>query len=77
MPHDGQVVRDEQVREAELLLQLLQQVDDLRLNRNVQCRHRLVRNDEIRLGGDRSGDSYPLPLAPGELVRGSGRPCTD
>ena len=34
--HDGEVVRDEQVGQAELVLEVLQQVDDLRLDRDVE-----------------------------------------
>ena len=32
MPHDEQIVRDKQVRNAQLFLQLLEHIDDLRLN---------------------------------------------
>ena len=38
----GEVVRDEQVGQAELALQVDQQVDDLRLDRDVERRDRLV-----------------------------------
>ena len=44
----AQVVRDEQVGEAELVLQVLEQVDDLRLDRDVERRDRLVADDELR-----------------------------
>lgn len=43
-----QVMGNEQVGNAQLRLQVLQQVDDLRLNRNVQCRDRLVAEDDVR-----------------------------
>ena len=43
-----QVVRDEQVGQAELVLQVHQQVDDLRLHRHVERRHRLVADDQAR-----------------------------
>ena len=39
---DREVVGDEEIRQAEPLLQLLEQVDDLRLDRDVERRHRLV-----------------------------------
>src|SRR5258708_21003320 len=42
VPHHGQVVRDEEKREVELLLQVLQQIDDLRLDRDVQAGDRFV-----------------------------------
>ena len=50
-------------------LQLLEQVEDLRLDRDVERRHRLVGDDELRLQGDRARDPDALPLAAGELVR--------
>ena len=35
MPHDRQIVRDDQIGDAELGLQILEQVDDAGLNRDV------------------------------------------
>ena len=40
---------DEQIGQAELLLERTQKVDDLRLNGNVQRGNRLVAEDEIRI----------------------------
>ena len=40
--HHAEIMADEQQREAELALQVLQQVDDLRLDRDVERRDRLV-----------------------------------
>ena len=70
---DGQVVRDEEVREVELLLQPLEQVDDLGLNRHVQGGHGLVRDDEVGVQGDRAREADALTLAAGELVREAAR----
>ena len=64
-----EVVRDEQVREAAVALEVLQQVDDLRLDGHVERRHRLVADDEARLDGERARDADALSLAAGELVR--------
>ena len=50
-------------------LQVLEQVDDLRLDRDVERRHRLVADDEVWLGGERAGDADALALAAGEFVR--------
>ncbi len=69
VPHDRQVVGDEQVGHAELVLQVLEQVDHLRLHRHVERRHRLVADDDLRLQGQRPGDADALALAAGELVR--------
>ena len=64
-----EVVRDEDVGEVELALQVLQQVQDLRLHRDVERRDRLVADDQLRLERERARDPDPLALAAGELVR--------
>src|SRR5215475_5063291 len=65
VPYHRQIVGDEQVRQVELLLQLLQQVDDLGLNGHVQRRHRLVTHNKLGVDGQRAGhpDALPLPAA--------------
>ena len=68
VPYDGEVVRDEEIRQVELVLQLLEQVDDLRLNRDVERRHGLVRDDEVRIQSDRPREPDPLALTSRELV---------
>ena len=52
-----------------LALQRLQQIDDLRLDRHVERRHRLVADDQLRLEDHRPRDADALALAAGELVR--------
>ena len=64
-----QVVRDEQVGQLQLLLQIHQQVDDLRLHRHVERRHRLVGDDQRRVQRERARQADALPLAAAELVR--------
>ena len=64
-----EVVRDEDVGEVELALEVLEQVEDLRLHRDVERRHRLVADDQLRLQRERARDADPLALAAGELVR--------
>ena len=49
VPHDREVVRDEEIGELELRLQVFEQVDDLGLNRDVERRDRLVADDELRV----------------------------
>ena len=66
--HEGQVVAHEHHREAQLLLQLVQQVDDLLLHRHVEGGGRLVGNDELRVARQRHGDEHALALPAGELV---------
>ena len=67
--HQPQVVRNEQVGQLQLLLQIHQQVDHLRLDRDVERRHRLVRDDERRIERQRARQADALPLAAAELVR--------
>ncbi len=50
-------------------LQISEQVDDLRLDRNVERRDRLVEHHELGVERQGPGDADPLPLAAGELVR--------
>src|SRR5581483_1991656 len=69
VPHDVQVVGDEDVGEAELALQVLQQVEDLRLHGDVERGHRLVADDQLRVDRERARDADALALAAGELVR--------
>ena len=64
-----QIVRDEQVGQLQLLLQIHQQVDHLRLHRDVERRDRLVEDDERRVERERARQADALPLAAAELVR--------
>ena len=69
VPHDGEVVGDEQVRQSELVLEVLEQVDDLALHGHVERRDGLVAHEHLRLDGERPGDADALALPAGELVR--------
>ena len=76
---DREVVRDEEVGEALPRLQVLHEVEHLRLHRDVERRGRLVADQELGLGGERARDRDALPLAARELVRklhgvGGGQP---
>ena len=51
------------------LLQFLQQVDDLGLDRHIQRRHRLVAHDKLRVNGQGSGHPDALPLPAAEFMR--------
>src|SRR5438093_12694445 len=65
---DGEVMRDEQVRDPALLLQVLQQVDDLRLDRNVERAYGLIADNHLRLDREGSRDADALPLTAAEFV---------
>src|SRR5829696_8314619 len=68
VPDHRKVVRDEEVGQRELGLQLVQQVDHSSLDRHVQGRHRLVQHDQLRLQGQSPRNADPLTLAAGELL---------
>lgn len=65
----AQVVRDHDDRRVELGLEVGQQVQDLRLHRDVQRRRRLVGDQQVRVVDQRHRDHRPLAHAAGELVR--------
>ena len=69
MPHHLETVGDEQVRQAEPLLQILEQVHDLGLDTDVEGRDRLVADDQFGLARQGTGDADPLALPARELVR--------
>ena len=69
VPHDREIVRDEEVGQAALALQRFQQIDDLALDRHVERRHRLVADDEFRFDRKRARNADALALAAGKLVR--------
>src|SRR5215216_4802906 len=62
-------MRDEEIGEAEGVLEVEQQIEHLRLDRLVKRRDRLVEDDEARLERERAGDVDALPLSARELVR--------
>ena len=62
-------MRDEQVREAFAFLQILHQIDDLRLNGDIERGDRFIRHDEGRLDRDRPRDADALALPAGKLAR--------
>ena len=65
----SQVVGDQHQPDAPGLPQVGQHPEHLRLDRDVQRRGRLVRQDQRRLGGQRDRDADPLPHPAGHLVR--------
>src|SRR6185437_10820672 len=68
-PHNLEIMADEEISEIALFLKAAQKLDDLRLNRHIESRSRLIENHQLRLQRQRAGDSDTLPLPAGELVR--------
>ena len=69
VPHEAQVVGDEQIGEVETLPELHQQVDDLGLHRNVQGRGGLIQDNEGGIGGKSPGDRHHLLLPASDRLR--------
>ena len=65
---DAQVMGDKQVGQAELVLQILQQIQDLRLHRDIKRRSRLIEDNQARLNRQRAGDANALLLAAAEFM---------
>ena len=80
-PHRAEIVGDEHIGEAELVLQPPQQLQHFLGDERIERRGRLVADDEVRLGGERARDADALLLAAGQLprtplgeIRAAGRP---
>ena len=67
--HHAQVVGDEHVAHAAVAAQVLQQVEQLCLHRDVQPRHHLVADQQARREGERAGHRDALALAAGQFAR--------
>ena len=68
VPHHGQVVGNEQVGKAELLLKIAQHIDDLRLDGYIQSGDGFVQDQELRVDDQSPGNTDSLPLSPGKLM---------
>ena len=66
------VVGDQDERHAAVALEAHQQVEDLRLDGDVERGGRLVGDQELRVAGDGHGDHHALAHAARHLVRESG-----
>ena len=66
---DGEVVRDEEVGQPEVALQLDEQVQDLGLDRDVERRDGSSATISFGCSDERARDADALALAAGELVR--------
>ena len=65
----AEIVRDDDQRDVELARQILHQLEDLRLDGDVERGGRLVGDDELRIAGEPDRDHHALAHAAGELVR--------
>ena len=60
---------NEEIAQVQLIPQVLQKPQDLGLDRHIQGRHRLIRDEEPGPLDQRRGDADPLALAAGQLCR--------
>ncbi|OAH10685.1 hypothetical protein STSP_60070 [Streptomyces jeddahensis] len=67
--HHPQIMGDEHDGGAEAFPQGLQDLEDARLDGDVEGGRRLVGDEHGRVAGDADGDHYALPHAAAELVR--------
>ena len=67
--HHAEVVRDQQERGLQPAAQVGEQFENLRLDRDVECRGGFVGDHEIGFAGQRYRDHHPLSHAARQLVR--------
>ena len=60
LSHYRKVVRDEDIGQRKPFLQVSQQVHDLRLHRDIQCRDGFVQYDQTRFQRDRAGNALSI-----------------
>ena len=65
---DTHVVGDEDDRHVQPLAEVVEQVQDLRLDGDVESRRGLVGDEQLRLAGQSQGDHHALAETAGELV---------
>jgi hypothetical protein len=68
LSHHREIVRNEEIGEPAMLLEIGEQVEYLSLHRYIERGDRLVAYDERRLHRESPRDTDPLPLASGEFM---------
>jgi hypothetical protein len=69
LTHNCEIVSDEEESEVKLVLDVLEEVDDLSLNRDVERAHWLICDNEFGRWCERSRNAYPLTLSSRECMR--------
>jgi len=65
---DGEIVGNEKVGEVKFFLKVHQKVDDLGLNRDIECADGFVANNELRFDGEGASNADALALASAKFV---------
>ncbi len=63
MLYHAQIVGDEDIGQVEVALQVLQEVEHLRLDGNIQGRHRLIADDQLGVQSQGAGNADALALS--------------
>ena len=66
---DGHLMRDDDDRDAHLLVDLLQKIEDLLRGLRIQRRGRLITEEHLRIRRERPGDRHTLLLSTRQLSR--------
>ena len=66
--NDCEVVGNEEISKVELFLEIHQEVDDLGLDRDIECADRFVADDKLRFDGEGAGNTDALALASAKFV---------
>ena len=75
MRHDSEIVSDQPERRVPLAHKVHHEIEDLRLDGDVEPARRLVGDEELRLVEQRHGDQHALRHADAELMGiGAGAP---
>src|SRR5262245_60427762 len=69
LAHDREIMTDENERHAGERLKLHDKVDDLALDRDIECADSLVANDQLRSDNHSPRDTDTLILSTRELMR--------
>ena len=66
--HHGKIVADEEIGEVVLLLEVGEEIEDLRLNGNIKGRYRFIEDENFRIEHESPGNGNALALAAGKHV---------
>ena len=69
MAHQCQVMANKHIADITRTLNVSKQVYHLCTHRNIQCRHRLIQDDKLRVRDNCSRNTDALALPPAELMR--------
>ena len=67
--NDAEIVRDQQQSHTEIPLEAPEEIQDLGLDRDVECRGGFVGDQKVGTRGDRARDQDSLALPSGQLMR--------